>query len=49
MKPAPWKTKFDGHLSAPGIRGNYHPSYFAAFLLDPDGNKVEAVFHHAEA
>ena len=33
---------------APGLR-TYHPQYFAAFLLDPEGNKVEAVFHHAEA
>jgi catechol 2,3-dioxygenase-like lactoylglutathione lyase family enzyme len=30
---------------APGLR-TYHPEYFAAFLLDPDGNKVEAVYHH---
>ena len=29
---------------APGER-NYHPGYYAAFLLDPDGNNVEAVFH----
>jgi lactoylglutathione lyase len=29
---------------APGER-NYHPGYFAAFVLDPDGNNVEAVFH----
>jgi catechol 2,3-dioxygenase-like lactoylglutathione lyase family enzyme len=29
---------------APGER-QYHPGYFAAFLLDPDGNNVEAVFH----
>lgn len=29
---------------APGSR-RYHPGYFAAFLLDPDGNNVEAVFH----
>ena len=28
----------------PGDRP-YHPGYFAAFLLDPDGNNVEAVFH----
>jgi len=28
----------------PGERP-YHPGYFAAFLLDPDGNNVEAVFH----
>jgi catechol 2,3-dioxygenase-like lactoylglutathione lyase family enzyme len=32
----------------PGLRA-YHPQYFAAFLLDPEGNRVEAVFHHAEA
>lgn len=29
---------------APGER-NYHPGYYAAFVLDPDGNNVEAVFH----
>jgi catechol 2,3-dioxygenase-like lactoylglutathione lyase family enzyme len=33
---------------SPGLR-NYHPQYYAAFLRDPEGNKVEAVFHHAEA
>jgi catechol 2,3-dioxygenase-like lactoylglutathione lyase family enzyme len=32
---------------APGERP-YHPSYYAAFLLDPDGNNIEAV-HHGEA
>ena len=32
---------------APGERP-YHPGYYAAFLLDPDGNNVEAV-HHGEA
>lgn len=31
----------------PGMRPHYHPSYYAAFLLDPEGNKVEAVFHGA--
>lgn len=31
---------------APGERP-YHPDYFAAFLLDPDGNNVEAVYHGA--
>jgi catechol 2,3-dioxygenase-like lactoylglutathione lyase family enzyme len=30
----------------PGLR-DYHPSYYAAFLRDPDGNRVEAVCHHA--
>jgi catechol 2,3-dioxygenase-like lactoylglutathione lyase family enzyme len=29
---------------APGLRP-YHPGYFASFLLDPDGNNVEAVYH----
>lgn len=29
---------------APGER-KYHPGYFGAFLLDPDGNNVEAVYH----
>jgi catechol 2,3-dioxygenase-like lactoylglutathione lyase family enzyme len=29
----------------PGLRTSYHPKYFAAFLLDPEGNKIEAVFH----
>ena len=29
---------------APGERP-YHPGYYAAFLLDPDGNNVEAVYH----
>ena len=28
---------------APGLRTDYGPSYYAAFLLDPDGNNVEAV------
>ena len=30
---------------APGERPNYHPGYYAAFLLDPDGNNIESVFH----
>jgi len=31
---------------APGAR-SYHPGYYAAFLLDPDGNNIEAVYHGA--
>jgi catechol 2,3-dioxygenase-like lactoylglutathione lyase family enzyme len=27
----------------PGLRADYAPTYYAAFLLDPDGNNVEAV------
>jgi catechol 2,3-dioxygenase-like lactoylglutathione lyase family enzyme len=30
---------------APGERPQYHAGYYAAFVLDPDGNNVEAVFH----
>jgi catechol 2,3-dioxygenase-like lactoylglutathione lyase family enzyme len=29
---------------APGLR-HYHPGYYAAFVLDPDGNNIEAVYH----
>lgn len=29
---------------APGER-HYHPGYYAAFVLDPDGNNIEAVYH----
>ncbi|MBS1020249.1 VOC family protein [Gluconobacter cerinus] len=28
---------------SPGIRTRYHPRYYAAFVLDPDGNNIEAV------
>ena len=31
---------------APGIRA-YHPGYYAAFVLDPDGNNIEAVYQGA--
>ena len=33
---------------APGVRADYHESYYAAFVLDPDGNNVEAVCHAPE-
>jgi catechol 2,3-dioxygenase-like lactoylglutathione lyase family enzyme len=29
----------------PGIRTDYHPNYYGAFVLDPDGHNVEAVCH----
>ena len=29
----------------PGLRPQYHPGYYGAFVLDPDGNNVEAVHH----
>ena len=30
---------------APGLRPHYHPNYYGAFVLDPDGHNVEAVCH----
>lgn len=32
----------------PGVRPQYHPGYYGAFVLDPDGNNVEAVHHTFE-
>ena len=29
----------------PGIRSHYHPNYYGAFVLDPDGHNIEAVCH----
>jgi catechol 2,3-dioxygenase-like lactoylglutathione lyase family enzyme len=30
---------------APGLRPHYHPDYYGAFVLDPDGHNIEAVCH----
>lgn len=30
---------------APGYRTEYHPGYYAAFIIDPNGWRIEAVFH----
>ena len=30
---------------APGVRDIYHPDYYGAYVLDPDGNNIEAVCH----
>ena len=30
---------------APGVRPHYHPNYYGAFVLDPDGHNIEAVCH----
>lgn len=32
---------------APGLRPHYHENYYGAFVLDPDGNNIEAVCHRA--
>ncbi|MBI3703130.1 MAG: VOC family protein [Rhizobiales bacterium] len=33
---------------APGLRRLYHPNYFAAYVLDPDGHRIEVVYHAPE-
>lgn len=33
---------------APGVRPQYHPDYYGAFVLDPDGINIEAVCHDPE-
>jgi catechol 2,3-dioxygenase-like lactoylglutathione lyase family enzyme len=30
---------------APGLRPHYHPDYYGAYVLDPDGHNIEAVCH----
>ncbi len=32
----------------PGLRAHYHPSYYGAFVIDPDGHNIEAVCHAPE-
>ena len=32
---------------APGVRAIYHPHYYGAYVLDPDGHNIEAVCHTA--
>jgi catechol 2,3-dioxygenase-like lactoylglutathione lyase family enzyme len=32
----------------PGLRPQYHPDYYGAFVRDPDGNRIEAVTHQRE-
>ena len=33
---------------APGLRPHYHPNYFAAFVIDPDGHNIELVCHEPD-
>ena len=37
-----------GDNGPPGIREMYHPNYYGAFVLDPDGYNIEAVCHDPE-
>lgn len=34
---------------APGLRPNYHPNYYAAFVIGPDGHNIEVVCHEPAA
>jgi catechol 2,3-dioxygenase-like lactoylglutathione lyase family enzyme len=46
-----WKAGIDARYDSdgePGERPDYSESYYGGFLLDPDGNSAEAVFHGAE-
>lgn len=56
---APSRAKVDAFYKAaiaaggtdngpPGLRPHYHPNYYGAFVLDPDGHNIEAVCHEAE-
>jgi catechol 2,3-dioxygenase-like lactoylglutathione lyase family enzyme len=43
-----WRAGIDAGYAddgAPGVRAQYSPEYYGGFLLDPDGNSVEAVHH----
>lgn len=44
-----WHDAAVGHggtdIGPPGVRPEYSGHYYAAFVLDPDGNNIEAVFH----
>ncbi len=41
-------TAAGGHDNGrPGLRPEYHPTYYGAFVLDPDGNNIEAVYHRS--
>jgi catechol 2,3-dioxygenase-like lactoylglutathione lyase family enzyme len=33
----------------PGLREHYHPNYYAAFVIGPDGHNIEAVCHESRA
>jgi catechol 2,3-dioxygenase-like lactoylglutathione lyase family enzyme len=34
---------------APGLRPRYHPNYYAAFVIGPDGHNIEVVCHESQA
>lgn len=36
-------------FGAPGLRPQYHSSYYSAFVIGPDGHNIEAVCHEPES
>lgn len=38
-----------GNNGSPGLRVHYGPGYYAAFIIDPDGNRIEAVINDPAA
>jgi catechol 2,3-dioxygenase-like lactoylglutathione lyase family enzyme len=38
----------DGKKAQTGLRTEYHPSYYGAFVFDPDGNNIQALCHKPE-
>lgn len=47
-KPFFWLVAGGRTLLEPGLRPEYQPDYYGAFVLDPDGINVEAVCHRPE-
>ncbi len=47
-KPEFWFGAGGTDNGPPGLREVYHPDYFGAFVLGPDGHNVEAVCHRPE-
>jgi hypothetical protein len=43
---APRLRRNSARLPSPGVRSQYSPDYYGAFVFDPDGNKIEAVVEH---
>ncbi len=35
-------------MARPGLRPHYHPDYYAAFIIDPEGHNLETVCHTSE-
>ena len=47
-KPDVWSIDGPSPYGGPGLRPDYHPHYYGAFVIDPEGNNIEAVGHWPE-